>query len=579
MRITRPACSTLAALALAGACDRRNTASAGDPASAPSPPRAPARLVLDLYAFGRTRGAVAPCGCTTEPLGGLDLAFGVVDDPAARGHRVVVEPGSLLFPDPADAEAPKDEAGWQQAADRAEVLHGRFSGLDGGLVSGLGPLDLASPQGAAALDRFPLPRVLANLAPSDDDARPWATKLPGHRLVPLTVGGRKLQVGVTAVVDPSAPLADRLGPLAEPQASLTREVQAMRAAGADLTVALVHGPRARAEALARAVSGLDLAVVGLVEGTERQRLGAPPSLAGDTFVVEPGEQLQTVSHVRLSFAPEAKLAGADRWQLVPSRAEREAELARVRERLAKFEGDPAADPAFLARLRTERDALQAALAGDAPPPGAPVAATIEQIKVTCHGRRDPAAQAALAAYDRKVAERNKARFVGVKPPPPAKSKPGYVGVEECEMCHDEAAAFWKTTRHAQAFATLEHANKQYDLSCVGCHVTGFRKPGGSEVVENQGLRNVQCEVCHGPGSLHAEDGDTRLVERAAPQTVCAACHTPEHSDTFDYRAYLRDILGPGHGEQARKALGDGPTGHELRAAGLAKAGGACPKDP
>ena len=39
-----------------------------------------------------------------------------------------------------------------------------------------------------------------------------------------------------------------------------------------------------------------------------------------------------------------------------------------------------------------------------------------------------------------------------------------------------------------------------------------------------------------------------------------------------YEAYLRDIVGPGHGEDLRKKLGDGPTGHELRKAALDKAG-------
>jgi hypothetical protein len=67
------------------------------------------------------------------------------------------------------------------------------------------------------------------------------------------------------------------------------------------------------------------------------------------------------------------------------------------------------------------------------------------------------------------------------------------------------------------------------------------------------------------------------IVRAAPIDVCLECHTPEHSDTFDYGAYLRDILGEGHGAPERAKLGAGPTGHELRAAGLEKAGGACKK--
>ena len=69
----------------------------------------------------------------------------------------------------------------------------------------------------------------------------------------------------------------------------------------------------------------------------------------------------------------------------------------------------------------------------------------------------------------------------------------------------------------------------------------------------------------------------RLDERSrAPgpaADLCATqCHTKEHSDTFQLEAYMRDVLGPGHGEARRKALGDGPTGAQLRQAGFEKAG-------
>ena len=59
---------------------------------------------------------------------------------------------------------------------------------------------------------------------------------------------------------------------------------------------------------------------------------------------------------------------------------------------------------------------------------------------------------------------------------------------------------------------------------------------------------------------------------APPPELCAGqCHTKEHSDTFQYEAYLRDIIGAGHGPAARGKLGDGPTGHSLRTAALARA--------
>ncbi|MFY0536300.1 hypothetical protein [Nannocystis pusilla] len=63
-------------------------------------PAVPPRLTLDLVAFARVMGAVAPCGCTTEPLGGLQYVFGYLGHDIDPQRRLVVEPGGLLIPDP-----------------------------------------------------------------------------------------------------------------------------------------------------------------------------------------------------------------------------------------------------------------------------------------------------------------------------------------------------------------------------------------------------------------------------------------------------------------------------------------------
>jgi len=80
-------------------------------------------------------------------------------------------------------------------------------------------------------------------------------------------------------------------------------------------------------------------------------------------------------------------------------------------------------------------------------------------------------------------------------------------------------------------------------------------------VQNEGLRDVQCESCHGPGSAHvtARPGPARrtTIRRTADAEFCATqCHTPEHSDHFDYERYLPRILGPGHG----RPVGEGDAG-------------------
>ncbi len=541
------------------------------PAAASTPAKAP-RATFDLVVFGRVLGTIAPCGCTTEPLGGLQYAFGWLDANTSAGARLVVEPGSFLYPDPKGPFAPPDAAGWAQAESRAALLTSRFAGLGAELVSGVGPLDAVAPAGVAALGTHALPRVAANLTPVS------GVTTAKHRVVELRSGGVTWTLGVTSVIDPALPGADVLGTVAPAADALRTELAAMDAAGTAHQIVIAHGTRTFAESLAAEVPGIEVMVVGIVDGTERQRVGQPAVQLGGTWLLEPGEQLQTVSRLRLSIDGTATaVPQTDAWTIAPSAQELDRELARVDERLAKFKADPTADPTFLARLEAERTRVLAASETEAE---GPAVATLEQVKITCKLPVDTGAKQQLVEYDRSVAVANRERFAGKKPPPPAKGKAGYAGIEACNDCHEEAVDFWKTTVHALAWKTLVDDAKDLDLSCVGCHLTGYRKPGGSEVVENIGLRDVQCEVCHGPGSLHVADGgtDTGLVELTTTADLCAGeCHTAEHSDTFDYVPYLRDVLGKGHGEAARAKLGDGATGAQLRAAGLAKAGGACKK--
>jgi hypothetical protein len=512
----------------------------------------------------------------------LQYAFGYIEGQSRAGSRLILEPGSFLFPDPDGPEAPTDEAAWAQARQRAELLAKRFGAIDG-LVSGLGPTDYASPSSKSALTELPLPRALANV---EEAARPPG--VTSHREVPL---GRGLTAAVTQIVDPQLVEAARTRGWGADFPAVTEPIAALEQLWpelerASLQVVLVNGPRSLAETVARELEGVDVVVIGGVfTNADQSRLGSAPVQIGSAWVLEPGDRAQTISHLTLSLHPnlvpeapgEAPGQLSAPWTLIPSKAQRQAELARLDEKLAKFANDPAADPRFIARLEAQRDELAATLEQAGIPDDVQLAILTEQIKVTCHLPADATAKTALDGYDAAVAETNRERFLGVHPPAPLRGQPGYVGVEACADCHEEAVAQWKTTVHQRGYETLVAVNKQFDLSCVGCHVTGFRQPGGSEVVENQHLQDVQCEQCHGPASLHVEDPSTTNIRLEAPISVCLTCHTPEHSDTFDYQAYLRDVLGEGHGALARAKLPPGPTGRELRAAGLARAGGGCKK--
>jgi Cytochrome c554 and c-prime len=120
----------------------------------------------------------------------------------------------------------------------------------------------------------------------------------------------------------------------------------------------------------------------------------------------------------------------------------------------------------------------------------------------------------------------------------------------CAACHEEEDRFWRTTPHAHAYATLARDNKEFNLDCVSCHVTGYEKPGGSTVTHVSKLKDVGCEVCHGPGTLHASEPKRRdLIRRTPERSLCASeCHHPPHVNPgWDVEGAWAKIVGPGHG--------------------------------
>jgi hypothetical protein len=162
---------------------------------------------------------------------------------------------------------------------------------------------------------------------------------------------------------------------------------------------------------------------------------------------------------------------------------------------------------------------------------------------------DPGVHAAMLGYYKRVNDHNKEALADRVPPPVAKGQAGYIGVDACTDCHDDARKVWDKTPHAGAYPTLQKDFKEYNLDCVSCHVTGYEKPGGSTVTHVGKLANVQCETCHGPGSLHARDPKVKDLIVAKPKTdLCTGCHHPPHVEGFDAKEKVKLILGPGHGQ-------------------------------
>ena len=118
------------------------------------------------------------------------------------------------------------------------------------------------------------------------------------------------------------------------------------------------------------------------------------------------------------------------------------------------------------------------------------------------------------------------------------ANPTYVGVKKCIACHKNIYSFWLTTEHSRAYATLEEEKRQYEPDCIGCHTTGYKEAGGfTDVTKAEKLLNVQCEVCHGPGSLHVRDTETEM-KNLYNEEHCITCHD------FDYQRDLAIIRCP-----------------------------------
>jgi hypothetical protein len=538
------------ALALAVAVAAAHWGAWAAPGVAPAGGRRPERR-FTLFYSAEAHGTLEPCGCTSDPLGDVARYASVVRAARKTGEVLLVDAGGLSYPE--GGAAPRERAG--------NELRARFLASELGKL-GLRAVGLADTDVAAGKVAAPA-RLAANLTPA-----------PGLAPAPSTlqtVGG--VRVGVLGVVDPT--VASGLGAKADdPVAAARREADRLRKAGAEVVVALAPVDRPVARRLAREAA-VDFVVLGRQVGAGSPRADA----VGRAFLLAPADELQKVGRVDVVLRGPGPLADAGGPEATELRkAELARDLARVDGELAQWAKDGAAgaDPAFVAAKKQERAALaaeQAKLGAAAwAPPATGSYFTNRLVPLSRALPRDPAIASAMRALDAQI---GKVNLAAAAPPPPAEpGRPFYVGMDKCVSCHKPAAAFWHKTVHAGAWKTLVDVGKQADYKCVGCHVTGYGEIGGTSLGHTQRLENIQCETCHGAGSDHvAAKGleDPPAIQRQAPSPVCTNCHNEHHSDTFNYNAYLRDILGNGHGAAARERLGDGPTGHSLRSAALAKA--------
>jgi hypothetical protein len=120
----------------------------------------------------------------------------------------------------------------------------------------------------------------------------------------------------------------------------------------------------------------------------------------------------------------------------------------------------------------------------------------------------------------------------------------YVGAEICQGCHDaQYDSFMTNSKKSKSFGSIQKMQKKLTPAefkdCFKCHTTGYGEPGGfTSAEETPGLKNPGCEVCHGPGSLHAESRDPADLGVKVSLQVCGKCHRSDRVAAFGFKPIL-----------------------------------------
>jgi 2',3'-cyclic-nucleotide 2'-phosphodiesterase (5'-nucleotidase family) len=496
-----------------------------------------AARVAEIYFSTEVSGYVEPCGCTTKPMGGVQRLATVIEQ--GRADRMLIDAGNLLFP-----SSGIDAVTHEQHVLKARML-ARVYRLLGAAALNVAESDLA--EGAVFLKELQregaVPFVSVNVRPVNGGPAVARSFL-------RTVGG--IKVGVTGAATPEKLSAHRDAVTVIEYAPAVRaEVKVLRDRGAEIVIVLAHIGEAGARELARAVPEID--VIVRAPGTPIERDPGAPTKVGDVIIAEAGSQGQHIGRMTISLGEQP----AERPLYLDDAGEREVRRRRLTERkikayameVASWSGDPSKAEAVKVK-KAQIESLKAELERPIPEVTAPARphVRIDLVRLTTDVEENEEMTKLLEGYYAQLRALNADKGDPEKCAQKDAKAAVYVGTEQCVECHEEEYEFWKKTKHANAWETLESQNKHFDLTCIGCHTIGYQKPGGfCRIKEVAGREDVGCENCHGPGSIHAKDQDASSITLKAPESTCASeCHVPEHSDAFVYEQYLREITGPGH---------------------------------
>jgi hypothetical protein len=494
----------LVGLALVAGCTR-------SPAPPPEPkPNVRLAVITDL------KGYLEPCGCTSNPLGGIDRLAAQIGELRQDGVPLTVFVAGDVFFDTETLEPARVD----QAQRNATTL--------AGILNRIGVTAIVT----GSADRAQSREVLDALRGASEF--PWLADTAATEVVRKDIGGVKLAVfGARSDTD----------------------LEALRTAGIDATtesdvsVLLVDGSRRDANKLAGS-SGVDFVIAGGLDQDEP----VAPKESRASWVLHASRQGQGLTVVDVYLGDGDGFENRSQWSRTEALEQLDRRVEELASKVRRWEASQEYTADEIAPQREQLTALKekrAALAAPLPASTAPrFDARFVELQQTLP--KDKTVSKLMREHDKAVNEANRIAFADLKPPPLGPDDVAYVGSPACASCHASAFAWWRNHAHGAAYLTLQQRHKEFNLDCVGCHVTGYEQPGGSTVTHNLDLAlvGVGCESCHGPGAEHVENPEVKLV-RDTPESTCVVCHNEEHSDLFDYEEYLQNLVVPGHGLPVR----------------------------
>jgi len=106
------------------------------------------------------------------------------------------------------------------------------------------------------------------------------------------------------------------------------------------------------------------------------------------------------------------------------------------------------------------------------------------------------------------------------------------------------------------FVSYHSGEENLSTPCVACHTTGYNSAGNQDnlpgLVGNWVLDGIQCEQCHGPGSLHITNPTGIVMKISLDAETCRQCHSTDtnaiqaHEGFIDFSEQNSDLFAGKH---------------------------------